>query len=256
MSAWILLAAPLALGLLIVILLALGTAIAPARASRMLGIIGAGAIAVAVIGAAVAILAALTALLSDPVVVSFPVETLPIVPPDGVTFDSGPDATVLSGGMDHATAEVRGLSAPTRVLLASGTLLSSAMVVVIALAVARLARSLRQGDAFRPGAARAFTVSAFAVFLGGGVSSIVTQLGEWRVSEEVLRVSSWGYTGPASPTTLSDLGWPDPAPFFLTLEWWPLLVAFALAAIGLAFRAGERLTERVDTAEHELRGLV
>ncbi|PZQ90389.1 MAG: hypothetical protein DI534_04020 [Leifsonia xyli] len=255
MASWFLIAAPLAIAGLAAVLFALGSTLTT-RPNRALPLVRAGGIVVAVVVAGFALVTAATTLVADTVTASFPVQTLPLEAPPGVDFLRGPAAAIVSGGLDHATAQLTGLSIATRALLASGTLLWAAMIVVVALTVARLASSVVAGGAFRPGAARAFTVSAVAVFVGGGLSSMLTQLGEWRVSDEALRVEGWGYTGSAAPTSLSDLGWPDPALFLLTFEWWPLLIAFALAVVGLAFRAGELLRARAESAERDAEGLV
>ncbi|QEO09188.1 hypothetical protein [Protaetiibacter larvae] len=250
----VLVAVVLAAVLLVVI--ALGRALAANQASRVLPIILFGAIAVAVIAGSYAVFTAAITLFSDAVTVTFPVSPFPVEVPRGVTLDDTPVATLVSGSMDAMTAQVRGLGALARILLASGTLLYGAMTVVIALSVSRLAASLRRRAAFRPGAGRAFVASALAVFVGGGAGSITTQLGELQASSDVLQVWSWSYTGPEAPDSLVDLGWPDPAEFLLTVEWWPLLIAFALAAVGIAFRAGEQLRTRAEAAERDTEGLV
>jgi hypothetical protein len=241
MTPWFLIAAPVVIGVLVLALVAAVAALRPAGAARLLPAVKVGGIIVAVVYGAFTLVAVATTLVAGQLVVSFPVRTLTVMPDAGLEFLEGPDAQLLSGGLDHVTGTVEGLSVPTRLLLASGALMHAAMVVVIAVLVSRLAGSLQRGEAFRAGAGRVAVVSSIAVLVGGGAGSLLTQIGEWRVSAEALDVTAWSYTGTGSADSLEALGWPAPAPFLLTLEWWPLLIAAALAAVGVAFRAGERL---------------
>ncbi|AYF97659.1 hypothetical protein [Protaetiibacter intestinalis] len=229
----------------------------PAVATRLLPVIRIGARLIAVAVGILWVVATLQVLFSDTVTVTIPVEPLPLdASPDGVVFTDGPTATIVSGGLDRMTAEVTGLTLGTRVTLALGILFMAGMTVVLAHVVARLAAAIRAGQPFRRDVPRAFLVAALAVFIGGGLGSLAGQLGGWLASREVLQVWGWNYSGPLSPDSLTDFGWPDAASLRLDFDSWPLFIGFALAAVGVAFHAGAVLAERAAVAERELEGLV
>jgi len=238
---WVLLVAGIVVALLVLVLVAAGAALRPAGAARLLPAVKVGGMVVAVVAGLVALIGVATTLFSPQLFVTFPVRAYSVTLPEGVEFLDPPSATLLYGGLDRFSGTVDGLGVGTRMLLASGALAHAAMVVLIAVLVSRLAGSLQRGDEFRAGAGKAATVSSIAVFLGGGLGSVLTQLGELAAGSEVLEVHAWSYTGPGVPNSLDQLGWPASASVTLTFEWWPLLIAAALAAVAVAFRSGERL---------------
>ena len=201
-------------------------------------------------------IAVLVTLLQAQLTVTIPVETVPIEVPAGVTFTNGPEAEIVGGGLDQATVLIDGLSVTTRLLLAGSILTGGAMVVIIAVAVLRLARGIRLGDPFDRSVATAISVTAVTVLVGGILSSILGQLGAWNASREALYVWGWNSTNPGVPEGLGPDGWPQPAGFVLTLEFWPILIGVSLAAVATAFQAGTRLRTRAEEAERDVAGLV
>ena len=174
--------------------------------------------------------------------VSVPLHSDPVVIPKNVTFSSGPTALITGGGVDRATLSITHLGIPTRVLLIGAALAVAAVSVVIALSLSRIASTTLRGAPFVPGAARLVTVAAIAIAVGGTASAVLQQWGEWSAGQDALSVTAWTarHVTDAS-TTLSQLGWPEPASFALQIPFLPLLLGVGLAALAAVFRAGERL---------------
>lgn len=158
-----------------------------------------------------------------------------------------PAAVITAGGADRATITVTGLSWLSRILLASESLVQVAVTIAVALVVLRLARNVRKGKPF-DGLARSLIQCAVVLFVGALLWSFVGGIGSFIAGREALEIHSWGAMDgtlgsqlyPQSPEDLSYLGWPEPA-LFISLPFWPLGIAAALALLGAAFRTGERL---------------
>lgn len=177
-----------------------------------------------------------------PSVVSVPLLVHRLLRPSGITFETGPTATVTDGGVDRATLTPTGLGVPTRVLLIGAAHSVAAVSIMIAIALAQIAAAALRGEPSVPAAARSVTIVAVAIALGGISSSVLGQWGEWSSGRDALFVTAWGATGISHPgATLADLGSPAPAYFPLQIPFLPLLLGPGLTAIAAVFRAGERL---------------
>lgn len=177
-----------------------------------------------------------------PSVVSVPLLVHRLLRPSGVTFETGPTATVTDGGVDRATLTPTGLGVPTRVLLIGAAHSVAAVSIMIAIALAQIAAAALRGEPSVPAAARSVTIVAVAIALGGISSTVLGQWGEWSSGRDALFVTAWGATGISNPgATLADLGSPAPAYFPLQIPFLPLLLGPGLTAIAAVFRAGERL---------------
>ena len=158
-----------------------------------------------------------------------------------------PSAVIVSGGADRATITVTGLSWLSRILLASGSLVQVAVTIVIAVVVLRLARNVRAGKPF-DGLSRSLIQCGVVLFVGALLWSVVGGIGSYAAGREALEIHGWGADEGTlaaqllgdSTTDLSYFGWPAPT-LFITLPFWPLGIASALALLGAAFRTGERL---------------
>lgn len=171
---------------------------------------------------------------------------VPEVRVPGLTVDRA-SAVILSGGADRATLTVTGLSWASRLLLAAESVLQVVVTIVIALMTLRLARNLRAGKPF-DGLARSLVQCAIVLFLGALLWSFVGGIGSYTAGREALEIHGMsamdGTIGaqifPETPADLSYFGWPEPT-LFIVFPFWPLGIASALALLGAAFRAGERL---------------
>lgn len=221
-------------------------AMARSRGPFVLHSVRAGGVVYAVLTAAVTASTVFPLVTGGASVVSVPLQMHQLHVPSKVTFSSGPAATIVSGGVDRATLTLTGLSMPTRVLLVGGALALAAVSIVIAVALARIASAALHGEPFVPAAARSVTIAALAIALGGTLSAVLQQWGEWQAGQDALMVTAWSARGVSGPVTLADLGWPDPAYFNLQISFLPLLLGLGLLAIAAVFRAGERLQRETD----------
>lgn len=202
------------------------------------------AIAIAVVAGAVTIG---QSLIGDQTTVAVPLAVhTPDVRVPGVELVK-PDAVILSGGADRATLTITGLSWESRLWLAIEVLLQSAVAVVLALVVKRLAANMRAERPFS-GLARPMLVSAYVLFVGAGLWSIAGSIGAYMAGREALQIHGW--SGPDSVfgsvpldgwEALSYFGWPEAGDWSVTFSAVPITCAFVLALLGLAFRAGERM---------------
>jgi hypothetical protein len=167
-----------------------------------------------------------------------------------------PDAVILSGGADRATLTIKGLSWESRIWLAIEVLFQAGVAVALALVVKKLATNMRRERPFA-GLARPMLTSAYVLFGGSVAWSVAGSIGAHMAGIEALELHGWTVTGPLEsgatsgdfPSSLTDwsyLGWLEPADWSVTFSFLPFAVAFVLALLGLAFRAGERM--QADTA--------
>jgi hypothetical protein len=158
-----------------------------------------------------------------------------------------PTATILSGGADRATLTIKGLSWEPRIWLAIEALLQSTVAVVLALVVKRLATNMKAERPFA-GLARPMLISAYVLFVGSVLWSIAGSIGAYMAGREALQLNGW--VGPDTVfggaaldglEALSYFGWPEAGDWSVNFSFVPFAVAFILALLGLAFRAGERM---------------
>lgn len=206
------------------------------------------AIAYAALTLVFTVITVVTTLVSDAVDVTIPVGTFWPEPHPGVTIDQGPTASVISGGFASADVTVSGLGTDARLLLAGGHTLQGLTFTVIAIVVALLCHRLLNGMAFRPVLSRSINVAAATIAAGGILWQVCFWIGGSIASTQVLTVTGWQ----SHESQADDLGaltpdfdpfatgLPDPT-FALSVEFWPLFLGLALAAVAAAFRYGERL---------------
>jgi len=203
---------------------------------RVVRLFSVGAMVIAVGGAAIRLtgLAGLTA------TVTVPVSPVPIRVPDGVTFDLV-TAKLVAGGLDRATVTADGLSLSTKLVLAAGSILWTAVVITVALVVLRLLRSLGEADPFALGSA-ALIKAGWVVMVGGTLAAWVGNLGDWLASKDVFEVWLWSSTKELGEgEDLASLGWPSPAAMQLDFPWVPLVAGLVLVVLAAVFRHGAQL---------------
>ncbi len=187
----------------------------------------------------------ISTLVSDAVPVSIPVRQFWPEAYPWVTIQDGPPATVVEGGFSLAEVTAAGLGTDARLLLAAGHALQGLTFTVIAITVALLCHRLLNGTAFKPAISRAINISAIAIAAGGVLWQACFWIGGTIASEQVLQVRGWTSEEPAAGDPRAALdplatGLPEPT-FALTIDFWPLMLGLALAAVAAAFRYGERL---------------
>ena len=217
-------------------------ALARLRGPFVLRAVRVGGVAYAVLSVIATAFTVIPLIAGGPSVVSVPLLVHRLQRPSGITFETGPTATVTDGGVDRATLTPTDLGVPTRVLLIGAAHSVAAVSIMIAVALAQIAAAALRGEPSVPAAARSVTIVAVAIALGGISSSVLGQWGEWSSGRDALFVTAWGATGISHPgATLADLGSPAPAYFPLQIPFLPLLLGPGLTAIAAVFRAGERL---------------
>ena len=251
----------------IVLLVILVGRIKPGRAtdtplgdsSTLLSIAYWGALVYAIVVTLVTLVAIATALFGD-VTMDVPVQQFwPQLDPRISIEPTG--ATVVGGGFTTATLTLAGLDVPTRILVAVGALLSGGMYVTIAIAISRVCRRVSADRPFTPVLARATTVAAIAIAIGGIASQVVTGAAASMASRQALFVGGWSGEG-FGPDETPELGMPEPA-FLLQVDFWPILLCVVVAALAVHFRAAERLqrdaerlTLKTEQLERDTEGLV
>lgn len=250
-----------------VILFALVARIAPGRrgdtsigdSSTLLSVARWGAWIYAIVVAGITLVAVATALFGD-VTMDVPVQQFwPQLDPR-ITIEPT-EATVVGGGFTTATLTIAGLDVPTRILVALGALLSGGMYVTIAIAIAVVCRRATADRPFTPVLARATTVAAIAIAVGGIASQLVSGAAASMASRQALFVSGWSGEN-FGPDELPELGMPEPT-FVLQLDFWPILLCVVVSALAVHFRAAERmqrdaeqLSVRTAQLERDTEGLV
>ncbi|MGV8886375.1 MAG: hypothetical protein ACOH1T_12430 [Microbacteriaceae bacterium] len=205
--------------------------------STLLAIARWGAWIYAVVVAVVTLAAVASALFGD-VTMNIPVQQFWPEPDSRFTIEPT-DATVVGGGFTTATVTLAGLDVPTRILAALGTLLSGGMFVTIAVAIAIVCRPAGANRRFTPDLARATTVAAVAIAIGGIASQVVTGIAASMASQQALFISSWSAVN-VGANEEPELGLPEPT-FLVQLDFWPILLCVVVAALAAHFRAAERL---------------
>jgi len=228
---------------------------APRSASVTLVVTRVIAVAYAAITLVVTAVSVVATLVMDTVEVSIPVRQFWPEAHPWITIQEGPTATVTDGGFSLAEVTVSGLGTDVRLLIAAGNALQGLTFVVIAVAVALLAHRLLGGRAFKAALSRMVSICAVAIAAGGVLWQVCYWIGGSIASEQLLRVGGWRShelfaDDPRALDGFDPLvtGLPEPT-FALTIDFWPLFLGLALAAVAAAFRYGERL-------QHDTEGLV
>ncbi|MBB5633332.1 hypothetical protein BKA04_001555 [Cryobacterium mesophilum] len=187
----------------------------------------------------------ITTLVSDSVQVSLPMLYLPATFP-WITLDPAPAASVVGGGTATTDVLVAGLGMDARLLLAAGTLIQGITIVVIAGVVALLCHRLLAGSPFRPLLTRWIMRTAALIAVGGLVWQVCYGVGNSIASHQLLAPTGWRGDTPSEAisdyvfTVLPGSGLPAPT-LAVQIDFWPLFLGLALAAVAIAFRYSERL---------------
>ena len=204
-----------------------------------LRVVRGGAVVYGVIVLILTVLAVGSQLLLDTVEVALPTETFWPVLPEGVEMTPGGDARIVGGGFTETLSSVSGLGMGARALLAAGTLVQGLTQLAVTAAVFLIAHRLLAGEPFRPVVRKAVLLAAAALIGGGILWQVCTGIGEFMAANEVLGAVGWSWDeslGIDDPTVLM----PEPR-LGITIQFWPIFIGFALAAVAAAFRYGEAL---------------
>lgn len=194
------------------------------------------------------------ALLGDVVRVTIPVTPFWPEPYPWITISDPIPAAVVGGGFARADLDVTGLGLDARLWLAGGHLVTGATVVLLALVVALVSHRMLERSPFQPVVARALMISAGTVALGGMAAQLCFGMGGSLASFQVLSRTGWSAQLPTEEIAdylfdhLEGTGLPE-AGLSISLDFWPVMVGLALAAVSIAFRHGSRL-------QHDTEGLV
>lgn len=217
----------------------------PARLVLGLAVIGA---ALSAIGAIVSVL---QTALAEEVAVTVPVQGF-LPPVDAEVFDVvGPTADALpsSPGFTEAALTVAGLDGWTRAWLALGHAVNGAVIVVLLLLVAGLARRALRTEPFVQPLGGRLALGGAALAIGSFIWQAAYGVAGSLASTQVFAATSWASTADVSMryegTGLQGTGQPTPA-FAFEIEFWPIGVGFALIVLAGLLRTAERLQR--DTA--------
>ncbi|MCW4385393.1 hypothetical protein OH146_06355 [Salinibacterium sp. SYSU T00001] len=202
----------------------------------------------------VTLVTVITTLAAEQVAVTIPVREFWPEPYPWIVLLDGPTADVTGGGFRSADVVLAGLGIDARAFLAAGHAVQGATFIVIAITIALLCqRLLADGGGFATPLTRAVTLTGATVAAGGIVWQVLFAIGGSIASEQALRVSGWtseNAPGPdqqgldpqweGTPYDPLATGLPEPT-IFAQLDFWPILLGLALAAVAFAFRRGERL---------------
>ena len=214
----------------------------PASTSTTLVVTRFVAIAYAALTLVFTVISVVATLISEAVEVSIPVTRFWPEPYPWITIEQGPSASVTDGGFFLAEVTAVGLGTDARLLLAAGHALQGLTLTVIAVTVALLCHRLLDGMPFRPVLSRTVNVAAVAIAVGGLLWQVCFWIGGSIASAQVLSVTGWTSDDPRAQDPSFDFatGLPEPT-FAMTIDFWPLFLGLALAAVAAAFRYGERL---------------
>lgn len=209
---------------------------------RFVGIVYA---AIALIGTVVTVV---VTLVHDAIAVALPVAEFWPEKYPWVTVVPVPTASVVGGGFTRADVTVTGLGMDARLLLATGHAIQGVTVVLIAVVIALLCHRLLSGTPFRPVLAVSVMVTAVAISAGGIAWQVFFGLGGMVASAQTLGTTGWDSKVPSieiadyldSVLEPSATGLPDPF-MGMGIDFWPLFLGLALAAVATAFRYSERL---------------
>lgn len=242
---WWLLAAVVLLGALIAVVVLMRKTAATDRPVTLL-VTRFLAVAYAAITLVGMVVAVITTLVSDTVSVALPVAQFWPEPFPWVTIDETPGASVVGGGFVTADVAVSGLGPDARIWLAAGDALQGATFALIAIVIALLCHRLLEGSPFRPALARSVMATAVTITAGGLAWQLCFGIGGSIASQQVLGLTSWSASLPSDEIAdylfriFNRTGLPE-ATLAVSVEFWPLFLGLALAAVAIAFRHSERL---------------
>lgn len=175
--------------------------------------------------------------------------TVPVVPfwpelPKGTELDMG-TADMVGGGFTSADLVVTGLSTGARVLWAVSQALWWMLPAAIAALIAVACRQLLAGRPFAPVVARAASVTAVAVALGGVAASVLGDIAGSMAAYETLTFHSGSYREVAGIEDAFAAWVPSPT-LSVTLPFWPIAAGLAFAALAAIFRYGAKLQRETE----------
>lgn len=174
-----------------------------------------------------------------------------------VQIEQGGSAHVTGGGFRAADVAVSGLSMTAKLWLASGHLLQGCTYVIIGLAIAGLCYRMLRDDPFRAAVSSAVSVTSVSILVGGLGWQLCFGVAGVLASGEVLNLTSWSIENTdVVGHDIHALGWPSSTTSSFTIEFWPIYLALALAAVGGVFRYGEKLEREKERLQREAAGLV
>lgn len=135
--------------------------------------------------------------------------------------------TLVCGSIDHADVTVAGLDIGTRVLLATGELLTFVTVATPGLILAIACSQALKGAPFSRIVSRWLIIGAAVVLVAGLGGELLGSIGRTILSNELF---------PASDAVITSTG-----VYRVSVSFWPICAALALGALGAIFRHGERL---------------
>jgi hypothetical protein len=201
------------------------------------------AFGVAVLWAAVSVAAAaavaLTALIAPQLPITVPVREFWPQLPTGTTVE-GMTATIAGGGLTSADLRAEGLSVGVRICWALGQIAAWFVHATLAGLVAIVCSRLLRGEPFAPVVARAASIAAVAVLVGGLAAQIVGDVAGMMAASELLSVNSASWQEIPGIESPIDAWWPQPGGQ-LNIPFWPIAASLGFAALAAVFRQGFRL---------------
>ncbi|MCX7523075.1 hypothetical protein OSC27_12415 [Microbacterium sp. STN6] len=197
---------------------------------------------------------ALVTLLAPTVSVALPVQEFwPKLKPS-VHITDGPTAHVIGGGISSAEVSVSGLNTASRVWLAAGDVLVGITGVIIAASIAAMCLRLLRGGVLGNRVVRSLFLASGTLAVCGIAWQICYSIGDASASRQVLQVTGWSIADSERAGGISEIGWPGPSSSF-QVQFWPLAIALALAAVGVALRHSTLLRHERDAAIQRARAL-
>ena len=159
-----------------------------------------------------------------------PVLTQPFWPTPPHPEDIGGVHLVTGGGYTEAHVSISDLPVDVRVWNVVAVVLAGAGLVVAAVVVIRLCRSLRAGRGLS-GAAREFGILS--------ITALVCGFG-WDIANQIAGILAAQLVAPSGLGESLGISWPVPAST-LYIQFWPVLPFLAFGALAAAFRYAEQL---------------
>lgn len=177
--------------------------------------------------------------------------------PPALDYESDGKAGYVSGGFSSAVIEVSGLSFATKMIFLLSTLATALILVMLSLFVMRIVKSIERGTTFTAALAARAGLVGWLTLISGLVASGALQTANYLSQVQLFgshRTFDWGTTnGTLDNPWLSGqdfelgmvFGVLNPA-FQLSIDIWPILIAFALLVSKRILKSGQEIRTELD----------
>jgi hypothetical protein len=187
------------------------------------------------------------------------------VEPKWLHHSTNATAKVVSGGFEHASVQVQGLTMLPRTMLAISALSLACVIILVCVQAYAVSTQIRNSEPFKDKLAKRFATSGVVVMVVGMVGQVTSMLGKNYAGNETLGTGEyfgWAQNSSGNGAALVPNPFVSPDGTNLVsnlvigiihnggggvgLEFWPIAVGLVLLVLARVFKRGQELAEETE----------